>query len=140
MTTINKQTLQTLRPQVEQALAELGDRFGIDFALGRGSYNSSGVSGSFTLEMSTRDEATGKSGAQVIFERYAPRYGLTAEDFGREFSIRKTRYKIVGINPNAPVNCLTIARVRDDKEFVASVEIYTQARDAESGGLMKKAA
>lgn len=133
MTQITSQTLKTMRPQIEEALKELGERLGIDFSLGRGTYNASGVSGSFALEMAARDEATGKSGGQVLFERLAPRYGLTAEDYGREFTYQRNRYKLVGINPKSPVNCLTILRVKDDKEFVMGLETYTFCRDMEYG-------
>jgi hypothetical protein len=140
MTQITSQTLKTMRPQIEDALKELGERLGIDFKLGRGTYNGSGVNGSFALEMAARDAATGKSGAQVLFERLAPRYGLTAEDYGREFTYQRTRYKLVGINPKSPVNCLSVARVKDDKEFVISIETYTFARTVEDALLNKKAA
>jgi hypothetical protein len=129
-----------MRPQIEDALKELGERLGIDFKLGRGTYNASGVSGSFALEMAAHDAATGKSGAQVLFERLAPRYGLTGEDYGREFTYQRNRYKLVGINPKSPVNCLTIARVPDGKEFVISLETYTFCRNMDAGTLLNKKA
>jgi hypothetical protein len=124
MTTIDSKTLKVLRPEIEKALKDLGGRFGIDFSLGRGTYNHSGVNGSLVLEMAARDEASGKSGAQVLFERHAPLFGLKPDDFGREFTHSRKRFKIVGINPNSKVNCLTIARLPDGKEFVMAAETY----------------
>lgn len=125
MTQINSQTIKTMRPQIEEALKELGERLGIDFSIGRGTYG--GIKGSFTLEMAARDAETGKSGAQQLFEHYARLYGLTAEDYGREFTFQSRRFKLVGFYPNSKVNCLKIADAKSGTEYKLDLQSFKAA-------------
>ncbi len=125
MTQITSQALKTMRPQVEEALKELGERLGIDFSVGRGTYG--GIKGSFTLEMAARDTKTGKSGEQQVFEHSARLYGLTPEDYGREFTYQRRRFKLIGFYPKAKINCLKIADAKSGTEYKLDVESYKAA-------------
>jgi hypothetical protein len=127
MTKIDSPTLTSMRPQIIEALKELSDRLGVDFRLGRGSYSPSGITGSLVLELAARDVEGGKSGAQQAFEMRAPSYGLTAADFEREFSHGGRRFKLVGINPKSPVNCLSIADVRTGTGYKLDLDSYKAA-------------
>jgi hypothetical protein len=125
MTQITSQTLKTMRPQIEDALKELGERLGIDFSVGRGTHG--GITGSFALEMVARDTETGKSGEQRVFEQYARLYGLTAEDYGREFTFQRRRFKLVGFYTNSKINCLKIADAKSGTEYKLDMESYKAA-------------
>ena len=138
MANLNQQVLNSIRTDVEKALKEIGDRHGIDLALGRGTFTPSGLTGKLPIEMAARNDATGKSGLQTEFEKLAPRYGLTAEDFGREFSHSRRRFKLIGINPTRPTNCLTIACVKNGTEYLLDLESYKFAVSVESGTLLQK--
>lgn len=131
MTTINEATLAAMRPDIHEALAEVGARFGIHINVGGGTYHPSGGTGSLTLEMSVSDIGAGKSGAQLEFERLAPRFGLSPEDYELEFTYQRNRYKLVGINPKRSVDRLKIVRLRDNREFVFSVEMFLFCRNTE---------
>lgn len=131
MTTIDEATLAALRPDLQEALAEVGSRFGINLKAGVGIYHPSGGTGSMILEMSVSDIGDGKTGAQLEFERLAPRFGLSPEDYELEFSYQRNRYKLVGINPKRSVDCLRIVRLKDDREFVFSVDLFLFCRNTE---------
>ena len=54
---------------------------------------------------------------KVAFTLHASAFGLTPDDFGRQFSFRKRLYKIVGCSPNSPRYPILGARVPDGKTF-----------------------
>jgi hypothetical protein len=39
---------------------------------------------------------------RMLFEALAEEYGLSPEDFGREFSTRRERFRVAGIDPRRP--------------------------------------
>lgn len=126
MPEITSQTLKAFRPQIEEELKTLGERLGIVFEVGKGTYDTSGVSGSFKLEMSVRETASGKSAARVKFERDASVYGLTADDFEREFTYGGHRLMLVGFNHKSPKNCLQI-RGKNGGEYRLDLDSYKAA-------------
>ncbi|NTF18262.1 hypothetical protein G6L37_07565 [Agrobacterium rubi] len=138
MATLNQQTLTSIRIDVEKALKEIGDRHGIDLNFGHGSFTPSGLTGKLQIKMAARNDSSEKSGQQIEFEALAPRYGLTADDYGREFSHGRRRFKLIGINPNRPSNCLSIACVKNGTEYLLDLQSYRFAISMEDGGLLRK--
>lgn len=127
MTKIDSKTLTSMRPQILDALKELSEKLGVDFALGQGKYNGSGITGSIVLELAARDLEGGKSGAQMAFEMRAPTYGLTAADFEREFTYGGRRFKLIGFNPKSPIKCLAIVDAKSGVEYKLDLESYKAA-------------
>lgn len=127
MTQITGKTLTTFRSQIQDELKALGDRLGIDFKLGHGTYDASGVSGSLKLELSVRETASGKSGAQVKFERDAFMYDLTGADFEREFGHSGQRFKLIGFNHKSPKYCLSIKSVSNGSIYKLDLDSYKAA-------------
>jgi hypothetical protein len=56
------------------------------------------------------------------FEFLAEQYGLSAADFGREFSTGRERFRIVGIDPRRPRYPVSVERIPDRKSFKFTAE------------------
>jgi hypothetical protein len=54
---------------------------------------------------------------RMRFEALAEAYGLSPEDFGREFSTGRERFCIVGIDPRRPKYPILATRVPDGKGY-----------------------
>jgi hypothetical protein len=92
--------LKQLRPEIEAALADLGEKYGIGFEVGSGSYN--GSHATLKLEIGVLgDDGKVVSKEAENFKFLAPMYGLSESDLGRQFLLGGKRHTIVGINPNA---------------------------------------
>lgn len=52
---------------------------------------------------------------QATWERYAPKFGLPTDGFGKTIRVSDTQYRVVGITPSRPKNCVDLVRVRDGK-------------------------
>jgi hypothetical protein len=97
MAVVTKQMLKESRPEIEAALIEVGNRFGVSFKIGNGKFGEEGgVSGSFVLKILGTSE-DGKSGEQVEFEKYCRIYELLPEAFGQTFQANGHEYKIAGL-------------------------------------------
>lgn len=107
--TIDKAALLALRPEIDAALAALGEKFGLTLRTGNGSFG--GDAGRFTLEIKTNDPAVKAEAGRkswnanctyigLDFNRQ-DETGLRPEDFGTEFTYgsgaRAVRYRTTGI-------------------------------------------
>lgn len=52
-----------------------------------------------------------------MFEHLASRYGLQPSDFGKTFYMKRTQYRITGIDPSKPRFVIQGVRVYDNREF-----------------------
>lgn len=72
---------------------------------------------------------------KAMFELMAESYGLTPDDFGREFSTGNETFRITGIEPRRPKYPIKAERVADRQGFKFSPEnvamFLKAARDAE---------
>jgi hypothetical protein len=94
ITDIDKAAMIALRPQIDEALKELGERLGIDFRAANGNYG--GNSAHFKLEMKVADPDIQEKAQREEFNRYCSLFGLEPEDFGKEFRSGLNRYKVLG--------------------------------------------
>jgi hypothetical protein len=105
--------------RVIAALKALETELGVKFDTSGGQVGTAG--GYIKLEVKVLDSGNGKSGAQVEYERNAWVLGLKDEWFGKPFYMSGVEYKIVGINVGSPKYGLMIERLRDGKQFKATV-------------------
>ena len=104
---ITKKMLVDIRPEIEEALKEVADKFGISMSLGNGVYG--GLEGHFKLLLRTTGE-NGETKESEDFKRYASSYGLKPEWFGKTFTHQGETYTIGAILPKKrkmPIGILT---------------------------------
>lgn len=64
--------------------------------------------------MGSAEDQTEK--AKALWERYAPMFDLPADAFGKEVIFnRDQKFRVSGINPNKPKNCVMLTRLSDGK-------------------------
>ena len=76
---------------------------------------------------------------RMLFEALAEEYGLSPEDFGREFSTGSERFRVAGIDPRRPKYPISATRVPDGKGYKFTAEnvvllLKAAMRDVSSGG------
>lgn len=54
---------------------------------------------------------------RMLFEALAEEYGLSPDDFGREFSTGRERFRIAGIDPRRPKYPISAIRIPDGKGY-----------------------
>lgn len=62
------------------------------------------------------------SSDKALFEVLAPHFGLEPSDYGRTFTTRGERFRIMSINPNRPKYPISVERVADGRGFKFAVE------------------
>ena len=106
ITKLDKTALKNLREPIEAELKALGERLGLNFALGNGTFGD-GAEASFKLIIKVDDPATMEAAARAEWNRNC-RYigidfdtpddtGLRPEDFGTEFKYGRSIYRTSGI-------------------------------------------
>ena len=59
---------------------------------------------------------------RMLFEALAEEYGLSPDDFGREFSTGRERFRVAGIDPRRPKYPVSATRVPDGKGYKFTAE------------------
>ncbi|MGP3699835.1 hypothetical protein [Rhodobacter sp. NSM] len=54
---------------------------------------------------------------RILFEALAEEYGLSPEDYGREFSTGRARFRIAGLDPRRPRYPVSAERIPDGQGF-----------------------
>lgn len=113
MTTITRDTLKALRPQIQAALNLIDNNFGLKIELGNATFNESIATFKLIVAAPTGDAPAGES-AQVLkaahdFTKMIWQYhGMKKEDLGRSFKYMGSTYKIKGLMPRRtkfPILC-----------------------------------
>lgn len=115
MERFDKPILRSLRPELEQALADVCAKHGFTAKIGSGSFSDFECKFQLILELDGASEAKSTT-AQSDFALYSTMYGLEPTDFGKTFEVNGSRYTITGINPNRPKFPVSGSR-SDGKQF-----------------------
>ncbi len=108
--------MKAMRPEIEAALKDLGDRLGISFKVGGGSYGQQ--TAQFKLELGRiGDDGQAVTKFREAWDQLAPIYGLEPEWFGRTFRSGGTEYRIAGLAPRRRKPVL-VDRTRDGRQFL----------------------
>ncbi|ROT98117.1 hypothetical protein [Histidinibacterium lentulum] len=59
---------------------------------------------------------------RMLFEAFAEEFGLSADDFGREFSTGRERFRVTGIDPRRPRYPISAKRIPDGKDYKFTAE------------------
>jgi hypothetical protein len=132
---MDKAKARTISKRVEELLAPLEGEFNVRARIAGGTFDPSADSGfaRFTVEVAEIDE-DGMAATREArdFGRYATAYGLYPGDLGREFTWRGERFRLTGINPNAPSYPILAERVADGKTFKFPREVARSIRREEA--------
>jgi hypothetical protein len=113
------QNLRTMRAEMEEALKNAGEPYGVTFTMGKITF--SGASFKVSIDAVCDPTGVGKDIDALNFERYATSYGLNPSDLGKTIQINFQPYTISGLNPKAHKNVIQIKN-RAGKTYVTSVE------------------
>ncbi len=108
---MNKENFNNFKKDFMEAVKALEDKYDVSISFG----NSISYTENF---FSTKIEVTNGSNAEdaekVMFEHnvLGNRYGITPDDYGKEFVINGKKFVLVGFKPRARINCFVI---RDQK-------------------------
>lgn len=59
---------------------------------------------------------------RMLFEALAEEFGLSPDDFGREFSTGQERFRVAGIDPRRPKYPISATRIPDGKGYKFTAE------------------
>lgn len=109
-------TAKEVMRRAEAALAPLAEEFGLTLTPKGSSYDETVLR--LRVELGIRQLADGRSADQAQFEKFCVIYGLSPNEFGREFEHGGIRYKIVAVQPSRDKRPIVGARTRDGKRFL----------------------
>jgi hypothetical protein len=93
---ITRQMLKDLRPEIEDALKGVSEKYGIKMQLGNGHFG--GLTGDYKLILTTTG-ANGETPESRDFALYASRFGMDESWLGKTFKSNGHTYTIKGILP-----------------------------------------
>lgn len=103
--TFTRAKVKTLRADIDKALAAVEKKHGVEFNLGTIRFSDTDFRG--TLKCVSSDSDAGRK----MFERDALRVGLKKTSYGKEFTFRARKYRVVGVNTRAKKYPVKVADV-----------------------------
>lgn len=104
---IDKPLMIALRTEIDKAIAEIGNKHGVQLKLGSGRYSNENAE--FKLGVAVvQDGGLVMCKEATLFQPYATMWGMKPEDLGKTFTHHNGhRYQIVGAKPRSkhPVLC-----------------------------------
>lgn len=113
--TFNKAIIQTLRADIDAAVAAVAAKHGVRIEAGRAKYSASSAVIQIEVSSVGADGIIHTKGRDD-FMLYAPAYGFSECDFGRSFVAGGRVFTISGWNPRSPVRPIE-ARGDDGKMY-----------------------
>ena len=110
---IDRSTHRYVQERIEKALKDLGNELGLDLNSGAGTYG--GNTATFKISANVRTTASGMSGAEVEWRRFANWNDIDPESFGKTFAFSGETYKVEGWRPKAPVYPVLARSVKTGK-------------------------
>lgn len=101
ITAFNKQNLRVLRQEIDQAIAEVGKKHGINLRLGNISFNPEDFKAQLKAVIASNGNGSGMltkdDEYRNNFQQDAEQWGFDPNDLDRQISIFGRRYTIVGL-------------------------------------------
>lgn len=131
ITEITRPFLRDARDEIEAALSEFAEKYGIAVSVGNASFTPGpGGYATFKLELATKTPAGEVNTKQAAdFNLYCYRYGLKPEHLNREISFAGRDYKIIGLMPKSSRYPLLAERVDDGKHVKLPIEAARLLKD-----------
>jgi hypothetical protein len=120
ITNIDRQFLQTVRPELETALADVAARYGVKISLGNCTFSSGAAT--FKLNIATKTESGDVMTPDAeMFKLSAYQFGLKPENLFAEFTYGGERYKLTGLKPRSRFPIIA-QRLSNGKSFKLPIE------------------
>ena len=124
---ITKESLNDLRPKINDALEALGEELGIKITATNGKY-SNGMTGQFKLEIASVGEDGEIFDKEAEdFKEMALLFDLKREWLGEEVQLGAHRFKITGLFASRPKNCVRILNLGTGRNHVCPATTIIQA-------------
>lgn len=129
MKKFDRQSLTTLRAELEASLFQLSEKHGITFTIGKMIYSETGDNVRVPLEFATVGESGLANNREAEdFKRYAAMlYELDPADFGREFTVRGETYQVVGLNTRKSKFAIKCKKLSDQRVYGLHAEDVKRA-------------
>lgn len=116
---INRTTLKNLRQALNSAVKDVADEFEVSIQFGNATFTPNGTDATFKVEVLAKmADGSVFNPLEEDFKKYAFMYGLSAEDFGKEFSTWDgNTYKICGLKRRAHKYPILAKDKRNGKTF-----------------------
>lgn len=113
---LDRPTIISLRSELSEALAKIGEKHGIAVRLGNCKFTEDNAT--FKLEVATRAN-TGEvmSKDAVAFKSHAVLFGVKPEDLGRTFAFNGRNFTLTGLNPRRPKFPFSATCKEDGKSY-----------------------
>lgn len=96
LTKIDRDALTRMRPEIDAALRQVAEAYGVTIACGKGTY-SNAIDGSFKLEIKIADEAAQEADNAKRFAMVCRLYDLEPRHLGTLVTVRGKAMTLVGI-------------------------------------------
>lgn len=117
------QNLKNVRADIDSALLAIKQKYGITIQLGNISYSPEKATSRITMiavgdaAAATDPRAAALAKSQAEFKSYADTFGLTASQFGAQFTFGRDTYKLAGIKIRASKMPILGTSLRDGKTY-----------------------
>lgn len=120
---ISKQTIDKFRQEFPEAVKALEENYGWRIKLGNARFDEF----HFTIKVTVTDiETDADEKLRHDFENLCHVYGFCKDDFKREFMWGLDTMELIGFNPRARKNTITIRKKRTGEEYVTSESALRQ--------------
>jgi len=116
-----------MRPQIEEALVELGDKLGVKFEVGNAKFDSVHVE--FKLKALEIKNGKVQTPEKENFKKYAHMYGLNHSiKLGDRFSVSGDVYQIKGFKPRSRKFPVLATKVSTGASYKFPIEVVNRAQ------------
>lgn len=108
---MNKDNFNNFKKDFMEAVKVLEDKYDVSISFGN---NISYTENFFRTKIEVTNGSNAEDAEKVTFERniLGNKYGITPNDYGKEFAIKGEKFTLIGFRPRARINCFLI---RDQK-------------------------
>lgn len=125
ITTFNKTNLGNLKESLKEALAKVEQQHGIKFDIGTFSFSENNVK--IKLSANTVDDSGDVYSIEAEdFKNNAKYVGLSAEDLGKEITVNRKTFKIIGLNLRAVKNPVMLEDIKTGQKARINAEFVKE--------------
>lgn len=124
VTKFDSNNVKTILDECREALEAVAAKHGLKLQRKNCRYQDDELPVAFKMLVVEADaDGNAMSSEAKDFVRYAPSFGLKAEDLGREFTSRGNKFRITGLKPRSPKFPILACEVRTGKAFKFPLDI-----------------